>query len=54
MSDGNMPTKFNPSKATAKDPAKDANPTVCTPNADWLGNQLLAQGHDQEGARFAE
>ena len=26
MSDGNMPTKFNPSKATAKDPAKDANP----------------------------
>ena len=27
MSDGNMPTKFNPSKATAKDPAKDANPT---------------------------
>lgn len=39
MSDGNMPTKFNPSKATAKDPAKDANPTVCTPNADWIGNQ---------------
>ena len=39
MSDGNMPTKFNPSKATAKDPAKDANPIVCTPNADWLGNQ---------------
>lgn len=39
MSDGNMPTKFNPSKATAKDPAEDANPTVCTPNADWLGNQ---------------
>ena len=39
MSDGNVPTKFNPSKATAKDPAKDANPTVCTPNADWLGNQ---------------
>ena len=39
MSDGNMPTKFNPSKATTKDPAKDANPTVCTPNADWLGNQ---------------
>ena len=39
MSDGNMPTKFNPSKATAKDPAKDANPAVCTPNADWLGNQ---------------
>ena len=39
MSDGNMPTKFNPSKATAKDSAKDANPTVCTPNADWLGNQ---------------
>ena len=39
MSDGNMPTKFDPSKATAKDPAKDANPTVCTPNADWLGNQ---------------
>ena len=39
MSDGNMPTKFNPSKATDKDPAKDANPTVCTPNADWLGNQ---------------
>lgn len=21
------------------DPAKDANPTVCTPNANWLGNQ---------------
>lgn len=40
MSDGNMPTKFNPSKATDKDPAKDANPTVCTPNADWLGNQV--------------
>ena len=39
MSDGNMPTKFNPSKATDKDPAKDANPTVCTPNAGWLGNQ---------------
>ena len=39
MSDGNMPTKFDPSKATDKDPAKDANPTVCTPNADWLGNQ---------------
>ena len=39
MSDGNMPTKFNPSKATAKDPDKDAKPTVCTPNADWLGNQ---------------
>ena len=39
MSDGNMPTKFNPSKATAKNPAKDANPTVCTPNAGWLGNQ---------------
>lgn len=39
MSDGNMPTKFDPSKATAKDPAKDANPTVCTPNANWLGNQ---------------
>lgn len=29
----------NGSKATAKDPAKDANPTVCTPNAGWLGNQ---------------
>ena len=27
-----MPTKFNPSKATAQDPAKDANPTVCTMN----------------------
>ncbi|MBW3095331.1 alkaline phosphatase [Bifidobacterium sp. 64T4] len=39
MADGNLPTKFNASKATAKDPAKDANPTVCTPNADWLGNQ---------------
>lgn len=39
MSDGNMPTKFDPSKATAKDPAKDANPNVCTPNANWLGNQ---------------
>ena len=39
MSDGNMPTKFDPSKATAQDPAKDANPTVCTPNANWLGNQ---------------
>lgn len=39
MSDGNMPTKFNPSKATAQNPAKDANPTVCTPNADWLGNR---------------
>lgn len=39
MSDGNMPTKFNPSKATAKDPAKDANPTVCTMNDKWLGNQ---------------
>ena len=33
MSDGNMPTKFNASKATAKDPSKDANPTVCTVNA---------------------
>lgn len=39
MSDGNMPTKFNPSKAAAKDPAKDANPTVCTPNDAWLGNR---------------
>lgn len=39
MSDGNMPTKFNPSKATAQNPAKDVNPTVCTPNADWLGNR---------------
>lgn len=39
MADGNLPTKFNASKATTKDPAKDANPTVCTPNADWLGNQ---------------
>lgn len=39
MSDGNMPTKFNPSKATAKDPSKDANPTVCTPNDAWLGNR---------------
>lgn len=39
MSDGNMPTKFNPSKATAQDPAKDANPTVCTMNDKWLGNQ---------------
>ena len=39
MSDGNMPTKFNPSKATAQNPAKDANPTVCTMNDKWLGNQ---------------
>ncbi|AIF89722.1 hypothetical protein GS08_00655 [Bifidobacterium longum] len=39
MSDGNMPTKFNPSKATAKDPAKDAKPTVCAPNDAWLGNR---------------
>ena len=39
MSDGNMPTKFNASKATAKDPSKDANPTVCTVNDQWLGNQ---------------
>lgn len=39
MSDGNMPTKFSPSKATAQDPAKDANPTVCTMNDKWLGNQ---------------
>ena len=39
MSDGNMPTKFNPSKATAQDPAKDANSTVCTMNDKWLGNQ---------------
>lgn len=39
MSDGNMPTKFDPSKATAQDPAKDANPTVCTMNDKWLGNQ---------------
>lgn len=39
MSDGNMPTKFNPSKATAQDPAKDANPTVCTMNDKWIGNQ---------------
>lgn len=39
MSDGNMLTKFNPSKATAQDPAKDANPTVCTMNDKWLGNQ---------------
>ena len=34
-----MPTKFNASKATAKDPSKDANPTVCTVNDQWLGNQ---------------
>ena len=39
MSDGNMPTKFNPSKATTQNPAKDANPTVCTMNDKWLGNQ---------------
>ena len=39
MSDGNMPTKFNPSKATTQNPAKDANPTVCTMNDKWLGNR---------------
>ena len=39
LGDGNLPTQFNPSVATKQDAAKDENPTVCTTNAKWLGNQ---------------
>ena len=39
LGDGNLPTKFNPSVATKYSADKDANPTVCTPNDKWLGNQ---------------
>ena len=39
LADGNLPTQFNPSEATAQDPAKDANPVTCTTNASWLGNK---------------
>ncbi|KAB8291963.1 alkaline phosphatase [Bifidobacterium avesanii] len=39
LGDGNLPTKFNPSVATKADPAKDENPTTCTVNDKWLGNQ---------------
>lgn len=30
---------FELAKAAGKDPSKDANPTVCTPNDAWLGNR---------------
>ena len=39
LGDGNLPTQLNPSVATKQDAAKDENPTVCTTNAKWLGNQ---------------
>ncbi|MBW3079479.1 alkaline phosphatase [Bifidobacterium simiiventris] len=39
LGDGNLPTQFNPSVATKYSADKDANPTVCTPNDKWLGNQ---------------
>ena len=39
LGDGNLPTQFNASVATKQDAAKDENPTVCTTNAKWLGNQ---------------
>ncbi|TPF85533.1 alkaline phosphatase [Bifidobacterium sp. UTCIF-37] len=39
LGDGNLPTEFNPSVATKQDPKKDENPTVCTVNQKWLGNQ---------------
>ena len=39
LGDGNLPTQFNPSVATKQDASKDENPTVCTTNAKWLGNQ---------------
>ena len=39
LGDGNLPTKFNPSVATKYSEDKDNNPTVCTPNDKWLGNQ---------------
>ncbi|KAB5608341.1 alkaline phosphatase [Bifidobacterium jacchi] len=39
LGDGNLPTKFNPSVATKYSADKDANPTVCTPNKEWLGNK---------------
>lgn len=39
LGDGNLPTQFNPSVATKQDAAKDENPTACTTNAKWLGNQ---------------
>lgn len=39
LGDGNLPTEFNPSVATKYSADKDANPTVCTPNDKWLGNQ---------------
>lgn len=39
MADGNLQTKFAPSVATKKDPAKDENPIQCAVNPDWLGNK---------------
>ena len=39
LGDDNRPTQCNPSVATKQDAAKDENPTVCTTNAKWLGNQ---------------
>ncbi|KFI53822.1 alkaline phosphatase [Bifidobacterium callitrichos] len=39
LGDGNLPTEFNPSVATKQDPKKDENPTVCSVNPNWLGNQ---------------
>ncbi|WP_337647511.1 alkaline phosphatase [Bifidobacterium pullorum] len=39
MADGNLQTKFAPSVATKKDPAKDENPIQCAVNPDWLGNE---------------
>ena len=39
LSDGNMPTQYNPSVATKQDPAKDENPVECSVNEKWLGNK---------------
>nr|WP_275051185.1 alkaline phosphatase [Bifidobacterium pullorum] len=39
MADGNLQTRFAPSVATKKDPAKDENPIQCAVNPDWLGNE---------------
>lgn len=42
LGDGNLPTQYNPSVATKRDPAKDENPVECTTNAKWLGNKTAA------------
>lgn len=42
LSDGNMPTQYNPSVATQQDAAKDENPITCSVNESWLGNDTAA------------